>query len=198
MSAILFQASFGPRSESPSGMRHPNFPLVVQVRTLASATEPAPFSIPLEQLDIGKKADLVCETVTRGLNVYAANETAARAAVAALHARQDQPFDLFGPDVRYWPGPPVREPVMSVDLHLPLVFGAFVRREILRRRGRIHATEPGRQVVTLRGEAPLAALLGFGRWLGALTDGRGQFRTALLRYAPIGGGSDPEPGPLAA
>jgi hypothetical protein len=171
----------------------------VQVRAAARGARTEPARTALDVLASHSHAGFVCEATRGGVDVYAENEVAAQAAVDALHAGRDRvPFDIFGPEVRYWPGRPVCEPVMSVHLVLPLVFGAFVRREIVRRRGRIDAAEPARRVVTLRGEAPLAALLGFGRWLDALTDGRGRFDATLLRYAPVGAGFDPDPGPLAA
>lgn len=183
-------------SRSAAGdLPHPDHPLVVHVReaTRGGASDlPAAGLAALAQVTVD---GLLVEPQIDALDVFARTEIAAEAAAAALRDVPGRLFQVLGPEVRYGAGPPSCEPVMTVEARMPLMFGAFVRRELLRRRGFVHAMEPGRASVTLRADVPLAALLGFGRWLDALTDRRAELRALLSHYAPLrpygGPGSEP-------
>jgi hypothetical protein len=185
------------RGRKPDTMAHPEYPLVLHVhdrtRTLAVGL-PRSALAALERAGIDA---VFAEPAGVTVNVYARTEAAAEAATAALRRAHGDRIDIVGPEVRYWPGPPPREPVMTLEARMPLLFGAFVRRELLRRRGLMLASEPARRRVALRAEVPLAPLLGFPRWIDALTDGRAELSIVLARYAPLGE-PEPGPGPLAA
>jgi hypothetical protein len=202
MNAVVADSLVAPRArparQAPDGLVHPDHPLVVHVH---DATHSGVAGLPasaLEALERVTVDGLLVEPRTSAVDVYARNEAAACAALEELRKMPRGLVDLLGPEVRYAPGPPPLEPVMTVEARMPALFGAFVRRELLRRRARMLASEPGRRSVTLRAEVPLARLLGFERWLAALTDRRGELTVALSRYAPLAHDHGPGGGPQAA
>ena len=175
-----------PRTE---GMAHVLYPLVVNVHP--PSTDERGFTQAMAGLAQQERDDIVVEVSASTAGVYSLDEAAATQAVEFLRTAHGDALVIAGPDVRYHAGPPALEPVMSVEVRMPLLFTSFVRRELQRRRGRIKETQPGRGTVTVLAEVPLAPLLGFARWMESLTDGRAQVRMALSRYAPLHPAPDP-------
>lgn len=192
MSAVLLTE--GLRHRRTRGMAHPLYPLVVQVPLSPSGDHR--FAQALSNLLRQERDDIVVEATASTTRIYAADEAAATQAVESLRNTHGGALAVAGPDVRYHAGPPPLEPVMSVEVRMPVLFTSFVRRELQRRRGRIMETRPGRGTVLVLAEVPLAPLLGFARWMESLTDGRAAVRSALVRYAPLPPPSGP--GPCAA
>jgi hypothetical protein len=108
--------------------------------------------------------------------------------------------EVFGPALELGPmqvrlaGVPPHEPIMHVCVNAPLAHIEPVRRVLLRRRVEILEASDGRTRCVLRGEAPLARLLGLSAELKQVTLGSALLWTALTRYAL----RLPDPDPAAA
>ncbi|HTX73210.1 MAG TPA: GTP-binding protein [Rectinemataceae bacterium] len=86
----------------------------------------------------------------------------------------------------------VMEPVMSVEIELPIELLGEAAAAIARRGGRVESVEEGgagMQLVT--GAAPLRSLFGFTGELRSATSGRASHSTKFLRYEPLPAGVSP-------
>jgi translation elongation factor EF-G len=89
------------------------------------------------------------------------------------------------PVVRLMPGDPVQQPIMYVRIRARREHAGLVMQK-LRARGVVIAEETFRaREVIIRGEAPLAHLLGLPAELADLTDGSASHLIRLTHYAPL-------------
>jgi len=190
-SAALFHP-ITPAASAAGALQHPEYPLVIQVHDATHSRAAGLPQAAIDTLAAARIGDIRHASLGHAMHLYARTETAANEAIMALKKSPGGLLDIVGPEVRYWPGAPACEPVMALEVRMPLLFGAFAGREIVRRRGQVKATVPARRTVTLRAEAPLAALLGFPRWLDALTDGRAELAMRLAGYVPLRSGRVPQ------
>lgn len=124
-----------------------------------------------------------------GLRVLAHSEAALNRVAENLRGRFGDRLRVDDPLVRCSSGTPVLEPYMTVLVHGPLRHLAHVRNDIACRGGRIARVSEGDRFV-LEAEAPLAALLGYGKWLRDLFADKwvGSYLGLWLsRYVPLGG-----------
>jgi translation elongation factor EF-G len=87
--------------------------------------------------------------------------------------------------VRLIPGNPVQQPVASVRISTRDDFNEQVRSELAARGTTILEEASRARAFVLRGEAPLANLLGLPSRLAALTGGNAVHWIRLSHYAPI-------------
>ena len=119
-----------------------------------------------------------------GLRLLGRSEGALDAAVAPLQRRFGHLLAADGPRVRYAFGVPTLEPYMSVLINGPERYVSIVKKDFLRRRGRIKSLDEERSFI-LEGEAPLANLLGYEQWLRDLMEETPKIGLWLSRYLPI-------------
>jgi hypothetical protein len=126
-----------------------------------------------------------------GLRVLGRSECALDAFSASLMRRFGDRVVVDAPSVRIASGPPALEPWMAVRVRAPGRHMPRLRSDFHRRCGRIERLQFGDPTV-LEGEAPLARLLGYARWMEASLPGANA-TLSLSRYRPLA-----ENGPGAA
>jgi hypothetical protein len=119
-----------------------------------------------------------------GLRLLGRSEGALGDAVGPLRRRFAERLVVDPPSVRYAFGPPTLEPYMKVLVNGPERYMKVIRRDFLRRRGRINRLDQCGAFV-LDGEAPLADLLGYRQWVSDLTGEVPCVGLWLSRYVPI-------------
>jgi hypothetical protein len=120
-----------------------------------------------------------------GLRLLGTSEGALDAAVEPLRRRFGHRLLVDPPGVRYAFGTPTLEPYMSVLINGSARNLLVVERDFLQRRGRIKRLDQSAHFV-LDGEAPLAGLLGYRRWLRELAEPELPYVGIWLsRYLPI-------------
>jgi hypothetical protein len=119
-----------------------------------------------------------------GLRLLARSERALDGAVEPLQHRFGARLTVNAPSVRYAFGVPTLEPYMMVLINGPARHLSVIREDFLRRRGRIKRLDQ-RGPFILEGEAPLAGLLGYRRWLRDLIQDDPYVGLWLSRYLPI-------------
>lgn len=126
---------------------------------------------------------VICEG--RGGQIYAANERAleeAQEIIAAAHgdnviSREAEVHTFLDPALGT-----VVEPVMFLRIKAPRGYTSSVVDDLKQRGVRILEEDLQRYHVVIRGEGPLAGLLGYERELQALTNGSAAMWNWLLRY----------------
>jgi elongation factor G len=95
--------------------------------------------------------------------------------------------------------PVVLEPVMAVEMSVPLVFVRDVAQDFERRRGHISSREVVADQMKFRGLAPLINLLGYDTAFRFITNGQGVWSSQFAVYAVVDDGPNPPrfPGVLA-
>jgi len=83
--------------------------------------------------------------------------------------------------------PVLLEPIMKVEVEVPVEFQGGVSGDIASRRGLITGSEPKGNVVVIEAEVPLANMFGYSTDLRSATQGRGNFAMefACYRRAPL-------------
>jgi hypothetical protein len=119
-----------------------------------------------------------------GLRLLGRSEGALDAAVKPLQRRFEHRLAADPPSVRYAFGVPTLEPYMAVLIKGRAGHLSIVKKDLLRRRGRINRLNQGEPFI-LQGEAPLANLLGYERWLRGLMLEDSHAGLWLSRYLPI-------------
>ena len=134
--------------------------------------------------------DVRFESSERGLRILAADEDTLVNVAQVLREVYGDFVEVRPPSVRLIPGNPARHPVMSVRVSMRRDYSGEVRGE-LNARGTTILEECSRpRVFIVRGEAPLANLLGLPRRLAALTDGTAVHWIRLRHYAPLSTGPE--------
>lgn len=183
---------------------HPDHPLALYVWD-PTEVEQASFGLRAVAALGDRQAGVVSQANVSGLCMFACNEAALVEPVDTLlaHFGPDH-LRLTGPHVRFWPGKPMRWPVMAVVIRVPGHYGTRVRSDLIDRGARCVEAEHGSRATVIRAVAPQTRLLGYAGWLHALTGGLGEVEIELRGYdsAEAGGRSgadpDPDPGPWAA
>ena len=137
--------------------------------------------------------DVIFEPMERGLAIFAANEDAIDAPLRVLGEVYADDLVVRPPVVRLMPGDPVQQPVMYVRIRARREHAGVVMQK-LRARGVAIAEETFRaREVIIRGEAPLAHLLGLPAELDELTEGSASHLIRLTHYAPLAAANDDTP-----
>jgi hypothetical protein len=118
-----------------------------------------------------------------GLRVLGRSESALEAFAASLVGRFGDRVVVDPPSVRIASGTPSLEPWMAVAVCAPGRHMPRVRSDFHRRCGRVERLRLGDPFV-LDGEAPLAQLLGYARWVEASLPGA-YASLSLSRYRPL-------------
>lgn len=129
--------------------------------------------------------DVRFEASEQGLKIFAADEDTILNVARVLHDLYGETVEVRPPNARLLPGRPVRQPVMSVRVSTRPDYGGEVRRELGGRGTTILEEGSRSRVFALRGEAPLANLLGLPETLAKLTDGTAVHWIRLSHYAPL-------------
>lgn len=147
-----------------------------------------------------KHGQIVPKAISSGLRIYARDEVALLAPIEELLACfGEHRLRLSGPHVRFWPGTPMRWPVMDVLVRVPRCYAAAVRIDLADRGARSVRVDNGLIASIVRAQVPQTRLMGYAGWLEALTDGLGEVAVRLSHYAPpSAAGFDPDPEPRAA
>jgi len=119
-----------------------------------------------------------------GLRLLGTSEGALDAAVEPLRHRFGDRLLVDPPSVRYAFGAPTLEPYMSVLINGPACNLLDIEMDFLQRKGHIKRLDRSAHFV-LDGEAPLASLLGYQRWLRELAAPEPHVGIWLSRYLPI-------------
>jgi len=119
-----------------------------------------------------------------GLRLLGVSEGALDTAVEPLRHRFGDRLLVDPPSVRYVFGTPTLEPYMSVVINGPVCSLLVVQMDFLERKGRIKRLVQSGHFV-LEGEAPLASLLGYQRWVRDLAEPEPCVSIQLSRYLPI-------------
>jgi hypothetical protein len=119
-----------------------------------------------------------------GLRLLGVSEGALETAVEPLRHRFGDRLLVDPPSVRYVFGTPTLEPYMSVVINGPVCSLLVVQMDFLERKGRIKRLVQSGHFV-LEGEAPLASLLGYQRWVRDLAEPEPCVSIQLSRYLPI-------------
>ena len=130
--------------------------------------------------------DVLFEAMDRGLVIFAANEDAIDAPVRVLEESFAGKVEVRRPVVRLMRGEPVQQPMMYVSVTARREHAGIVAQK-LRARGVAIAEETlRRREAVVRGEAPLACLLGLKAELAEATGGSASHVVRLTHYAPVG------------
>ena len=129
--------------------------------------------------------DVMFEPLDRGLAIFAANEDALEGPVRILEEVYPDSVEVRHPVVRVLPGTPVQQPMMYVRVRTRREHASAVLQELRLRGVKIVEEVFRRREVVVRGEAPLANLLGLRAELGELTDGSASHLIRLTCYAPL-------------
>jgi len=78
--------------------------------------------------------------------------------------------------------PALLEPVMSVEINVPMDFVGDVTGHLNSRRGRVTGMDQQRGIQVIHAEVPLVEMFGYATQLRSLTQGRGVFSMQLARY----------------
>jgi hypothetical protein len=134
--------------------------------------------------------DVRFESSEHGLKIFAADEDTLVNVAQVLHELYGDFVEVRPPNVRLIPGNPAQQPVMSVRISTRRDYSGEVRGELSGRGATILEECSRSRVFIVRGEAPLANLLGLPRRLAALTDGTAVHWIRLSHYAPLSTGPE--------
>jgi hypothetical protein len=135
--------------------------------------------------------DLRFEASSDGLRICAADEDALANAALMLRRIYGGSVDVGPPAVRLMPGPPLREPVMSIRVSTRGDYNAMVRHELRSRGARLLEECSGSRLFVVRGEAPLARVLGLSAKLLLLTNNTSVHWIRLSHYEALPARPDP-------
>ncbi|XP_026282647.1 elongation factor G, mitochondrial [Frankliniella occidentalis] len=77
------------------------------------------------------------------------------------------------------------EPIMSVEVSLPIEFQGAIMGIVSRRKGIVAGSEGKEGWITLQAEVPLNNMFGFVGELRSLTQGKGEYSMEYSRYSPV-------------
>jgi hypothetical protein len=129
--------------------------------------------------------DVRFESSDQGLKILAADEDTLVSVAQVLQDLYGDFVEVRPPSVRLIPGNPAQQPVMSVRISTRRDFSGEVRGELAGRGATIFEECARPRVFIVRGEAPLAHLLGLPARLAALTNGTAVHWIRLSHYAPV-------------
>jgi translation elongation factor EF-G len=129
--------------------------------------------------------DVLFEPMDRGLVIFAANEEAIEESARILDEAYDGKVQVRAPVVRLIPGEPVQQPVMYVGVTARREHAGVVVQKLRDRGVAILEETLRRREVAVRGEAPLADVLGLPAELAQATGGSASHVIRLTHYAPL-------------
>jgi hypothetical protein len=129
--------------------------------------------------------DVRFESSEQGLKILTADEDTLANVSQVLWQLYGDFVEVGPPRARLIPGNPAQQPVMSVRISTRRDFSGPVRDELAGRGTTILEESARQRAFIVRGEAPLASLLGLPARLAALTDGTAVHWIRLSRYEPI-------------
>jgi hypothetical protein len=129
--------------------------------------------------------DVLFEPLDHGLAIFAANEDALEDPVRILEEIYADEVEVRRPVVRYLPGEPVQQPMMYVRVRTRREHAGAVVQKLRFRGVKIVEEAFRRREVVVRGEAPLANLMGLPAELIDLTEGTASHLIRLTHYAPV-------------
>ncbi len=136
---------------------------------------------PSEEVELHASAD--------GLAVRGRNEDALEFPLSILRERYGDHLQAGPPRVRFWEdgtrNAHPHEPIMQVRIASARAFLDAIERELSMRGVDVQERHLARANGVLRGEAPLARLLGLPARLRAVTNGSAQHWVVLSHYAPV-------------
>jgi hypothetical protein len=179
----LFTRAPAPESRHPARLMHPECPIEQTLRGRTPQVREALVEEAWRRRPAESSVLYVGDH--RGLRILARCEATLALARAELVLRHGDGLVVEPPMVRYVHGSPVLEPWMSVTVTAPLQFWEEVEQDFLDRRGQVGRLTSLTQAFVLKGEAPLADLLGYDDWLAELTHSEGCASAQLSRYVPI-------------
>ena len=163
---------------------HPDFPIERLVRSHAHAFQLS-FAIEAAQFLEEGFPEVVFEPSRKGLRLLARNELALQSPIEALDALYPRKLDLGTAQVRYGPGDPVHEPVMTVVMQVPHAFYASVRLDLAQRGALCVEAEFGLRAAIVCAAVRQADLLGYPEWLDRTTEGMASVCIRLSHYASV-------------
>jgi hypothetical protein len=171
---------------------NPDCPIERVVRSRARAFQLG-FAIEAAQSLEDGFPDVVFEPSSKGLRLLARNELALQSPIEALDALYPRKLDLGKARVRYRPGDPVHEPVMTVVMQVPHAFYPSVRLDLTEREALCVRAELGLRAAIVCAEVRQAELLGYHEWLDRTTKGMASVCFRLSHYARVEPPSGPWP-----
>ena len=129
--------------------------------------------------------DVLFEPMDRGLAIFAANEDALEDPIRILEKIYADEVEVRRPVVRCLPGEPVQQPMMYVRVSARREHAGAVLQTLRFREVKIIEEVIRRREVFVRGEAPLANLMGLPTELIDMTEGTASHLIRLTRYAPV-------------
>jgi hypothetical protein len=134
--------------------------------------------------------DVRFESSEHGLKILTADEDSLANVAQVLRQLYGDFVEVRPPQVRLIPGNPAQQPVMSIRISTRRDFSGEVRGELAARGATILEECARTRAFIVRGEAPLASLLGLPGRLAAITNGTAVHWIRLSHYAPVP--TDPE------
>jgi hypothetical protein len=131
--------------------------------------------------------DVLFEPLDHGLAIFASNEEALEEPVRILEEVYAGGVEVRRPSIRLLPGKPVQQPVMYVRVRMRREHAGEVVQKLRMRGVKIVEEAFRRREVVVRGEAPLANLIGLPTELVDLTGGTASHLIRLTHYAPVPG-----------
>ena len=129
--------------------------------------------------------DVLFEPLHHGLAIFAANEDALENPIRILEEIYPGRVEIRRPVVRLLPGDPAQQPMMYVRVRTRREHADAVRQNLRFRGVKIIEEAFRRREVVVRGEAPLANLMGLPTELVELTEGTASHLIRLTHYAPV-------------
>ena len=134
--------------------------------------------------------DVLFEPLDHGLAIFAANEEALDDPIRILEEFYADRVEVRRPTVRFLPGKPVQQPVMYVRVRARREYAGAVVQKLAQRGVKIVEEAYRRREIVVRGEAPLADLIGLPAELVDLTRGTASHLIRLTHYAPVSAEGD--------
>ena len=82
--------------------------------------------------------------------------------------------------------PQILEPIMDVEVTVPLEYQSGVMGQLVKRRGNVTNTQTKGGLFILNADVPLAAMFGYATELRGSTQGIGEFSMEYKMHSPVG------------
>jgi hypothetical protein len=164
-------------------MRYFQYPLETLVRNRSTDSQ-MEFALEARRI-LRDTDDVLYEALDHGLVIFAANEDALEDPIRVLEEAYPGGVEVRRPAVRFVDGTPVQEPVMYVRVRARREHAGAVLQKLRLRGVRIEEEAFRVRELVVRGEAPLANLIGLPGELVDLTEGTASHLIRLTHYAPV-------------
>ena len=82
--------------------------------------------------------------------------------------------------------PLILEPIMDVEVTVPMEYQSAIMGQLVKRRGSVTNTETRQGMFILNADVPLAAMFGYATELRGSTQGIGEFSMEYKTHQPVG------------